>query len=122
MNSLLLQLMSAGANRIRIQRFVLPPAMLSQPTNPIERFWRAAKKVARQNCNSNFKSFDNNINMFLDSAAPPGEPPLLIRRNWNKSFRYIEAYSQGKDAKDVFAIVKEFSKLPRSHRKLRLDQ
>ncbi|KAI7887056.1 uncharacterized protein EV154DRAFT_567478 [Mucor mucedo] len=73
----------------------------------------------RSQHNYSFKSIDNHIYMFLDSAAPPGEPPLLIRRYWNKSFRYIEAYSQGKDAKDAFAIVKEFSKLQRSHRKLR---
>lgn len=91
-------------------------------TNPIERFWGAAKKVARQNCNYSFISLDKNIDSFLDSASPPGEPPLLVRRYWNKSFRYIAAYSEGKDANQALEVVKEFSKAQKSHRKLRLNQ
>jgi hypothetical protein len=90
--------------------------------NPIERFWGAAKKIARQNCNYNFKSLDNNINGFLDSVSPPGEIPLQVRRYFNKSFRYIEAYSNENDATEAFTIVKEFSKLQKSHRKLRENQ
>jgi hypothetical protein len=90
--------------------------------NPIERFWGASKKIARQNCNYNFKSLDNNINSFLDSVCPLGEAPLQIRRYFNKSFRYIEAYSKGNNATQALSIVKEFSKLQKSHRKLRENQ
>lgn len=90
--------------------------------NPIERFWGASKKIARQNCDYTFKSLKENINSFLDSVCPPGEPPLQIRRYFNKSFRYIEAYSSDNDGTEAFAIVKEFSKLQKSHRKLRETQ
>lgn len=90
--------------------------------NPIERFWGASKKVARRNCNYNFRSLDNNINGFLDSVNQPGEIPLQIRRYFNKSFRYIEAYSEEKDVDAAFALVKDFSKRQKSHRKLRENQ
>lgn len=90
--------------------------------NPIERFWGASKKIARQNCDYSFKSLKDNINSFLDSVCPPGESPLQIRRYFNKSFRYIEAYSHDNDGTEAFAIVKEFSKLQKSHRKLRETQ
>ncbi|KAI9273234.1 hypothetical protein EDC94DRAFT_511174, partial [Helicostylum pulchrum] len=72
--------------------------------------------------NYNFKSLDYNIHGFLDGASPPGEAPLLIRRFFNKSFRYIEAYSQDSDASEAFALVKAFSKRQKSHRKLRENQ
>ncbi|KAI9329049.1 hypothetical protein BD770DRAFT_454675 [Pilaira anomala] len=90
--------------------------------NWIERYWGAAKKIARQNCSYNFKSLQKNLNPFLDSVCDPKEEPLLIRRFFNKSFRYIEAYSQEKDAETAFEIVKQFSKTQKSHRKLRLGQ
>ncbi|GAA5800023.1 hypothetical protein HPULCUR_005444 [Helicostylum pulchrum] len=70
----------------------------------------------------NFKSLNDNINDFLDSVSPPGELPLQIRRYYNRFFRYLEAYGQEKDVTDVFAIVKEFLKQQKSHRKLGENQ
>lgn len=87
--------------------------------NQIEPFWGATKKVARQNCNCNFRLLDNNINGFLDGVSPPGEVPLQIGRYFNKNYRYIEVYNPQKDATSAFAIVKDFSKKQKSHRKLR---
>ena len=90
--------------------------------NPIERFWGASKKVARRNCDYSFHSLNKNINSFLDSVTPVGEAPLQVRRYFNKSFRYIRAYSNDSDIVVAFAIVKQFSKSQKSHRKLRQNQ
>lgn len=90
--------------------------------NWIERYWGAAKKEARRECDYSFKSLDKNINAFLDSVCPAGETPSKIRRYFHKSFSYIEAYSQDKNADEAFAIVQKFSKIHKSHRKLRLNQ
>jgi hypothetical protein len=90
--------------------------------NWIERYWGAAKREARQNCDYSFKSLDKNIHNFLDSVCPPGKAPENIRKYFNKSFNYIYAYSQDKDVHTAMEIVKQFSKLQRSHRKLREHQ
>lgn len=47
---------------------------------------------------------------------------MQIRRYLNKSFRYIEAYSQEKDVVEAFALVEEFSKRQKLHRKLGENQ
>lgn len=90
--------------------------------NWIERYWGAAKKEARCECDYSFQSLDKNIHSFLDSASPPNEEPLKIRRYFNNSFAYIDAYNKGNDVKEAFEIVKQFSKVHKSHRKLRLNQ
>lgn len=91
--------------------------------NWIERYWGAAKKVARRECDYSFKLLDKNSNAFLlDSVCPPGETPSRIRCYFHKSFSYIEAYSQDKNTDEAFAIVQKFSKIHKSHRKLRLNQ
>lgn len=90
--------------------------------NPIERYWGAAKRVARRECTYSFRDLNSNIHDFLDSVSPPNEEPLQIRRYFNRSFRYIEAYSEGKDVNRAWEIVREFSKLQKSHRTLRLNQ
>ena len=90
--------------------------------NPIERYWGAAKRVARRECTYSFRDLNSNIHDFLDSVSPPNEEPLQIRRYFNRSFRYIEAYSEGKDVNRPWEIVREFSKLQKSHRTLRLNQ
>lgn len=91
--------------------------------NWIERYWGAAKKEARRECDYySFQSLDRNINAFLDSVSPPDEEPLKIRRYFNKSFSYISAYNKGHDVREAFDIVKQFSKAHKSHRKLRLNQ
>lgn len=90
--------------------------------NWIERYWGAAKKEARRECDYSFQSLNNNINSFLDSVSPENEEPLKIRRYFNKSFAYINAYNQGHNVEQTFEIVKQFSKIHKSHRKLRLNQ
>ncbi|KAI8385799.1 hypothetical protein BD560DRAFT_364011 [Blakeslea trispora] len=90
--------------------------------NWIERYWGAAKREARRECDYSFQSLDRNIHNFLDSVCPPDEQPLIIRKFFNKSFAYIRAYAQGKDVKETFALVEQFSKLHKSHRKLRTNQ
>lgn len=91
--------------------------------NWIKRYWSAAKKEARRECDYTFKSLDKNISAFLDSVCPPEEgTPSKIRRYFHKSFAYIQAYSEGHTAIEAFQIVKEFSNIHKSHRKLRLNQ
>lgn len=82
--------------------------------NWIKRYWSAAKKEARRECDYTFKSLDKNINAFLDSVCPPEEEsPNKIRRYFHKSFAYIQAYSEGHAAIEAFQIVKEFSNIHR---------
>ncbi|OAD78027.1 hypothetical protein PHYBLDRAFT_108288 [Phycomyces blakesleeanus NRRL 1555(-)] len=91
--------------------------------NWIERYWGAAKKEARRECDYSFQSLNRKINSFLDSVCPPEDDvPEKIRRYFHQSFAYINAYSLGHDAEHAFEIVKQFSKLHKSHCKLRLNQ
>ncbi|KAI8349906.1 hypothetical protein BD560DRAFT_439120 [Blakeslea trispora] len=90
--------------------------------NWIERYWGDNKRVARQNCDYSFAALKEHIDSFLDSVCPSGEPPLKIRRYHNRCMRYIQAYSQGSDVLEAKEIVEQFSKLQKSHRKLRLNQ
>ncbi|OAD70636.1 hypothetical protein PHYBLDRAFT_69527 [Phycomyces blakesleeanus NRRL 1555(-)] len=84
--------------------------------NWIERYWEAAKKEARRECDYSFQSLNRKINSFLDSVCPPEDDvPEKIRRYFHKSFAYINAYSLGHDAEHAFEIVKQFSKLHKSH-------
>ena len=60
--------------------------------NPIERYWGAAKRVARRECTYSFRDLNSNIHDFLDSVSPPNEEPLQIRRYslWRTNcFRYL---------------------------------
>ncbi|OAD71737.1 hypothetical protein PHYBLDRAFT_72846 [Phycomyces blakesleeanus NRRL 1555(-)] len=84
--------------------------------NWIKRYWGAAKKEARHECDYSFQSLNRKINSFLDSVCPPEDDvPEKIRRYFHKSFAYINAYSLGHDAEHAFEIVKQFLKLHKSH-------
>ncbi|OAD71700.1 hypothetical protein PHYBLDRAFT_170360 [Phycomyces blakesleeanus NRRL 1555(-)] len=69
--------------------------------NWIERYWGAAKREARLQCDYTYKSLDKNIHTFLDHA---GKLPN-IRRYYNRSWRYIEAYSQEMNVKEANDVV-----------------
>ncbi|OAD79520.1 hypothetical protein PHYBLDRAFT_162583 [Phycomyces blakesleeanus NRRL 1555(-)] len=87
--------------------------------NWIERYWGAAKRVARLNCDYSFKSLEKNLPSLLDGASPVTGPPTMIRRFYKKTWRYIEAYSKFLDAKDADAEVKKFtSRISKSHRSI----
>ncbi|OAD72392.1 hypothetical protein PHYBLDRAFT_169524 [Phycomyces blakesleeanus NRRL 1555(-)] len=87
--------------------------------NWIERYWGAAKRVARLNCDYSFKSLEKNLPSFLDSASPVAGSPSIIRRFYKKTWRYIEAYSKFLDAKDADAEMKKFtSRISKSHRSI----
>ncbi|OAD72008.1 hypothetical protein PHYBLDRAFT_169916 [Phycomyces blakesleeanus NRRL 1555(-)] len=91
--------------------------------NWIKRYWGAAKKEAQRECDYSFQSLNRKINSFLDSVClPEDDVPEKIRRYFHKSFAYINAYSLGHDTEHAFEIVKQFSKLHKSHYKLRLNQ
>ncbi|OAD80600.1 hypothetical protein PHYBLDRAFT_161239 [Phycomyces blakesleeanus NRRL 1555(-)] len=87
--------------------------------NWIERYWGAAKRVTRLNCDYSFKSLEKNLPSFLDSASSVAGSPSMIRRFYKKTWRYIEAYSKFLDAKDADAEVKKFtSRISKSHRSI----
>ncbi|OAD73769.1 hypothetical protein PHYBLDRAFT_168203 [Phycomyces blakesleeanus NRRL 1555(-)] len=72
--------------------------------NWIERYWGAAKREARLQCDYTYKSLDKNIHTFLDHA---GKLPN-IRRYYNRSWRYIEAYSQEMNVKEANDVSLRF--------------
>ncbi|OAD67638.1 hypothetical protein PHYBLDRAFT_173968 [Phycomyces blakesleeanus NRRL 1555(-)] len=69
--------------------------------NWIERYWSAAKREARLQCDYTYKSLDKNIHTFLDHT---GKLPN-IRWYYNRSWRYIEAYSQEMNVKEANDVV-----------------
>lgn len=80
--------------------------------NFIERYWGAAKRVARQQCDYSFKSLCERVPRILDEV-----PLRQIRRFSRKAWRYIKSYADGLDAADAERAQKQF----KSHRRLRMD-
>lgn len=78
--------------------------------NFIERYWGAAKRVARQQCDYSFKSLCARVPRILDEVPLP-----QIRRFSRKAWRYIASYANGLDANDAERAQKQF----KSHRRLR---
>ncbi|CAK5263642.1 unnamed protein product [Mycena citricolor] len=75
--------------------------------NFIEFFWGAVKRYLRDNCDYSFDTLRANMPKALESVK------LSTIRKWeHRTFRWLEAYSVGLDAKDAQKRVKEFS----SHR------
>ena len=85
--------------------------------NWIERHWGAAKRIARLMCDYSFKSLNENIHDFLDNDEKV-HGLKINRRYYNRSFRYIDAYSKGKDVLEADEIIRKFSKEYRSHRRV----
>ena len=61
--------------------------------NFIERYWGAAKRDARQQCDYSYKHLCARVPGILDSVPLP-----MIRRFYHKAWRYIEGYGRGMDA------------------------
>lgn len=77
--------------------------------NFIERYWGAAKKTARRECDYAFKSLCEKLPSFLDEV-----PLAVIRRFARKAWRYIDAYNLGLDAEVAELTVKKY----KSHRRI----
>ncbi|KAG2214149.1 hypothetical protein INT45_012098 [Circinella minor] len=87
-------------------------------TNWIERYWSAAKRIARRECDYSFKSLQEKRDGFLDQVSSPDATPIEIRRYYNRCWRYIYAYNDMKDGNEAFKLVEKFtSKRFLSHRK-----
>lgn len=87
--------------------------------NFIERYWGLVKVQARKECDYTFKKLQINLPNFLTNACTPA---TKVRGFHNRCWRYIEAYSNEKNATEAEEIVQQFSKAQKSHRKLRKDQ
>ncbi|KAG2220736.1 hypothetical protein INT45_007348 [Circinella minor] len=77
--------------------------------NWIECYWGAAKREARVRCDYTFKGLKDNLPLFLDEISPPHQEPIIIRRFYNKAWRFIEAYSQDKPTKEAMELVETYS-------------
>ncbi|KAI7900628.1 uncharacterized protein BX663DRAFT_488251 [Cokeromyces recurvatus] len=84
--------------------------------NWIERHWVAVKRNARLQCDYIYASLKENIDFFL--VYNQNHNQETNRKFFNKSFRYIEAYSQEKDVFETEEIIKKFSKGYTFHRRL----
>jgi len=81
-------------------------------TNYIERYWGAAKRMARDQCDYSFKSLEKNVPKILDNISLS-----KIRKFTRKAWRYIEAYSKDCDGLNAERLVKKF----KSHRRILTD-
>ena len=91
-------------------------------TNWIERYWGAAKRIARKECNYTYAALSNNLDGYLDQISPPNSVPLEIRRYYNRCWRYIRAYNDMKNVTEAFKLVEKFtSRRYRSHRRIGIN-
>jgi hypothetical protein len=82
--------------------------------NFIEYFWGSVKKWLRKHCDYTFETLKANLPIAMSSV-----PVELIRRWEHRTWRFIEAYAEGLDAKDAQKKVKEFSSHRyKSHRRI----
>ena len=81
--------------------------------NFIEYFWGTVKRYLQENCDYTFETLKTNLPKALASV------PLDIIQKWeNRTWRWIEAYHSGLDAKNAQLQVKAFSsRLYTSHRR-----
>ncbi|OAD79332.1 hypothetical protein PHYBLDRAFT_58381 [Phycomyces blakesleeanus NRRL 1555(-)] len=83
--------------------------------NWIERYWGAAKDLARKESDYTFKSLKVNADSYLDRAGELAK----VCRFYNKSWCFIEAYSQNCTGDDAYEKVKQYSaRVCASHRKV----
>jgi hypothetical protein len=92
--------------------------------NWIERFWSDVKRDVRSNCDYTFAGLKEHLPVALDNASPADEIPTRIRRYYKRCWKYIEAYSNGKDANGAYEeVVKKFvNRVETSHRRLNLHE
>lgn len=87
--------------------------------NWIEMYWGYAKWEARLHCDYTFSSLEKNVPSFLDKAGSQAR----IRRYFQRSMRYIEAYSNCSDGREVHKDVYKFvTKKYLSHRKVYFNE
>jgi hypothetical protein len=87
--------------------------------NWIERYWGAAKRVARLECDYSFKSLQQQLPRFLDTISPTQGTPTMIRRFYKRAWRFVEAYSQDLSVQEAAAQVHKFSaRQYKSHRRI----
>jgi len=77
--------------------------------NYIERFWGAAKRQVRRDCDYSFASLKSRVPQTMKSISLE-----TIRKFSRKSWRYIHAYSKGLNGEVAAWAVKKF----KSHRKI----
>jgi len=82
--------------------------------NFIEYFWGAVKRWLREHCNYSFQTLRENMPKALASVSVE-----LIRKWEHRAWRFIDAYTNGLDAKDAQKQVKAFSsRRYKSHRRV----
>src|SRR5215204_5864519 len=74
--------------------------------NFIERYWGAAKRHARENCNDSWTGLQETVPQSLDSV-----PLITIRRFAQKAWRYMDLYRHGIGGKLAEYAVRKY----RSH-------
>ncbi|KAH9939048.1 uncharacterized protein BXZ73DRAFT_44162 [Epithele typhae] len=82
--------------------------------NFIEYFWGIVKRWLREHCDYSFDTIRANMPTAMASV-----PVELIRKWEHRAWRFIDAYTEGLDAKDAQAKVKQFSSRQyKSHRRI----
>ncbi|PKB97087.1 hypothetical protein RhiirA5_298178, partial [Rhizophagus irregularis] len=77
--------------------------------NFIERYWGAAKRYSRENCNYSWEGLQRVVPESLDSVTL-----ITIRKFSRKCWRYMDLYRKGIDGKLVEYAVKKY----KSHRRI----
>jgi len=80
--------------------------------NFIERYWGAAKRMAREQCDYTFASLQKKVPQILDEI-----PLSMIRKFSRKAWRYIDAYHKGLNGMEAEKSVKKY----KSHRRIGIN-